>query len=134
MLGHLMMAAPGLVDAIRRDVGLAFAFAGAGVVAIFALNGPEVLTSSFGRWTWLTVLILVFVVAQAWGWVLGVWAVGMRARVFTRPLPRVIAALSMPFFLLHQPVILAVAFLTVGRAWNIPATWAAIALPSFVVT
>ena len=58
----------------------------------------------------------------------------MRARVFTRPLPRVIAAGSMPFFLLHQPVILAVAFLAVGRAWNAPATWAAIALPAFVAT
>ena len=47
VLGHVVMAAPGLVDAIRRDVGLAFA--GAGVVAIFTLNGTEVLTNSYGR-------------------------------------------------------------------------------------
>jgi hypothetical protein len=64
VLGHLVMAAPGLVDAVRRDIGLAFTLAISGVVAIFAMDGPDVLTTSFG-WTWLTVLILVLVVAQA---------------------------------------------------------------------
>lgn len=134
VLGHLVMAAPGLVDAVQRDIGLAFTLAISGVVAIFALNGPDVLTTSFGSWTWLTVLILVLVVAQAWGWVLGVWAAGMRFTAFARPLPRVVAAAAMPFFVLHQPVILAVAFVAVGRGWGIWATWLTIALPAFVIT
>jgi hypothetical protein len=134
VLGYVVMAAPGLVDAVRRDIGLAFTLAIGGVVAIFVLNGPEVLEASFGSWTWLNVLILVLVVAQAWGWVLGVWAAGMRFTAFARPLPRLVAAAAMPFFLLHQPVILAVAFVAVRLGWGIPATWLAIALPAFVVT
>jgi hypothetical protein len=101
VLGHLVMAAPGLVDAVRRNIGLAFTLAISGVVAIFVLNGPEVLATSFGSWTWLTVLILVLVLAQAWGWVLGVWAAGMRFAAFACPLPRLVAAAAMPFFVLH---------------------------------
>jgi hypothetical protein len=134
VLGHFVMASPGLVDAVRCDIGLAFALAIGSVVAIFVLNGPDVLATSFGKWTWLTVLILLLVVAQAWGWVLGVWAAGIRFAAFARPLPRLVAAAAMPFFVLHQPVILVVAFVAVTWAWGIWATWLAIALAAFVVT
>jgi glucan biosynthesis protein C len=58
----------------------------------------------------------------------------MRFMAFARPLPRVVAAAAMPFFVLHQPVILAVAFVAVGWGLGIWATWLAIALPAFVVT
>jgi hypothetical protein len=39
----------------------------------------------------------------------------------------------MPFFVLHQPVILAVAFVVVGWSLAAPVQWLLIAVPSFVL-
>ena len=50
----------------------------------------------------------------------------MRVRWFGSPLPRTLGATAMPFFLLHQPVILAVAFVVIpwelGVAVELPTT------------
>ena len=38
----------------------------------------------------------------------------MRVPAFARPLPRIVSDAAMPFFVVHQPVIVAVAFVVVG--------------------
>jgi peptidoglycan/LPS O-acetylase OafA/YrhL len=51
-----------------------------------------------------------------WGWLVAVLGGGMRLRAFQRPLPTPVARAAMPFFLVHQPVILVIAYYVVD--WN----------------
>jgi hypothetical protein len=49
-------------------------------------------------------------------------------------LPSTIAAAAMPFFIVHQPVILAVAFAVVRWGIPAPAEWLVLATVSFVLS
>lgn len=71
---------------------------------------------------------------QAWAWVLFLLGLGMRVRAFSRPLPRTVSAAAMPFFIVHQPVILAIAFFVVRWDMGIFPKWAVIAVIGFVVS
>jgi hypothetical protein len=53
---------------------------------------------------------------QGWAWAVAALSVGMRVARFRRPLPGAVADSAMPFFLVHQPVILGLAFFVV--AWD----------------
>lgn len=134
VLGHVVAASPSLLAAVRRDALPALVLGVAGLAGALALDAPSVLADWDGSWSLRPVLIFVLIAAQAWGWVLAVWGGGMRLPAFRRPLPRVLGDAAMPFFVLHQPVILAVAYVAVGRGLGIPATWLLIAVPSLGVT
>lgn len=135
LLGYVVTASPRLVTAVGRDIGPALALGVGGVVAVFALDAPDFFASWDGRtWSWRPVVLLVLIVAQAWGWVLAAWGSGMRVAAFRRPLPRAVGDAAMPFFVLHQPVVLAVAYVAVGLGLGIPLTWLLIVGPAFVVT
>jgi peptidoglycan/LPS O-acetylase OafA/YrhL len=74
------------------------------------------------------------ITVQAWAWVQVLLGLGMRARTFRRALPRPVGAAAMPFFLIHQPVILAIAFFVVRWDAGIAAKWGVIVLTSFVIS
>ncbi len=74
------------------------------------------------------------IAVQAWAWVHVLLGLGMRARSFRRPLPRAVSAAAMPFFLIHQPVILAIAFFVVRWDAGIALKWGVIVLGSFVLS
>lgn len=134
VMGHVLMTQPRLVAAVRRDVVPALALGAGGVAAVFALDAPGFFDTWEGQvWQWPAVLLLVLIAAQAWGWVLALWGLGMRAPAFQRPLPRVVADAAMPFFVLHQAVIVAVAYVVVQWDLSVPASWALVAVPSLVV-
>ncbi len=58
---------------------------------------------------------------------------GMRVAGFQRPLPRAVGDAAMPFFLVHQPVILAVAFFVVQWDAGIAVKLPAVLASSFLV-
>lgn len=55
-------------------------------------------------------LIIGLLSLQGWAWAVAALSAGMRVLRFRKPLPGTVADSAMPFFLVHQPVILALAF------------------------
>ena len=134
--GYVLMSDGRLMAAIRRDVMVALAVAVlvdaamllSGVLSFIASweKAPSYSFAYAGSW--------LLVGLQAWAWVLFLLGLGMRVRAFSRPLPRTVSAAAMPFFIVHQPVILAIAFFVVRWDMGIFPKWAVIAVSGFVVS
>jgi peptidoglycan/LPS O-acetylase OafA/YrhL len=134
--GGVLMSDRRLTDAVRRDVRIAFAVAltvdlvmiATGVVGFVEDWADDPSYSPLYVWSYFLVAV------QAWAWVLAFLGLGLRAGRFSRPLPRSVGDAAMPFFIVHQPVILGVAFAVVR--WGAPALveWVAIAAVSFAVS
>jgi glucan biosynthesis protein C len=115
VLGHLVLSDERLVEAVRRDLvpGLVLGL-GAFVIGVATgiigfletwWNDPE--------YSWPYVWYSVLITFEVWGWLVAVLALGMRLPAFQRSLPVPVARVAMPFFLVHQPVILAIAYYVV---------------------
>lgn len=115
LAGALLWADRRLVAAVGRDLRPALYVALAGTGALIA----ALTTGAFERWSdgpaysWSSALLYIVITVWAWGCILVALALGLRATRFQRPLPQLVSAAAMPFFLIHQPVILAVAFVVV---------------------
>jgi glucan biosynthesis protein C len=83
-------------------------------------------------YSWAYVWFFVLITVNAWGWILAALNLGLRGRAFRRPLPQPVATAAMPFFLVHQPVILAVAFVVVQWDAGTDAKLAAVFATSLV--
>jgi hypothetical protein len=116
LVGYVLVSDPRFLAAVKRDlvpalvVGVVdFAILGAldpfGWVEGWAAD-PGYTPSYF--------LMLGLFSLQGWAWAVAALSVGMRVGRFRQPLPGVVADAAMPFFLVHQPVILALAFFIVG--------------------
>jgi peptidoglycan/LPS O-acetylase OafA/YrhL len=127
LAGAVLLADPRLIVAVRRDLFPALYVA----LAATATFGLAVASGLYDRWsdgpTWTATSVLVYPLLSvwAWAWMMFALALGLRAARFGRPLPRPVGAAAMPFFLVHQPVILAVAYVVVqwhaGIAVKLPA-------------
>jgi hypothetical protein len=71
---------------------------------------------------------------QAWAWAVAAFSIGMRVLRFRKPLPGAVADSAMPFFLLHQPVILGLAFFVVGWDAGIPVKLPVLLVLSFAAS
>lgn len=133
--GFVLMADERLVRAVRRDLWPALAVALAGMAGL-TVAGVE---SFIERWegstpySWGYLVFFGTVAVQAWAWSQAAMSVGMRVRAFQRPLPRVVGDAAMPFFIVHQPVIVAVAFVVVGWDAGILVKFLAVLLASFAI-
>lgn len=67
-------------------------------------------------YSWAYAAFFSGIAVQAWAWSQAATSFGMRLPAFHRPLPGGVSEAAMPFFVVHQPVIVAVAFVVVG--WN----------------
>jgi glucans biosynthesis protein C len=113
--GYVLMSDDRLIAAERRDlvpllvtaVTATAALVASDVVGFADRYGAAPPYSPFAAWIFFVLML------QSWAWTLVALSVGMRVRRFGRPLPRTVADASLPFFLLHQPIVLAVAFLVV---------------------
>lgn len=134
--GYVMMANGQLVDAVRRDVALALGLAVLVDLVILLTGVPGFLDTwrQAPSYSWPYLWSYLLVGVQAWAWVHVLLGLGMRARSFRRPLPRPVGAAAMPFFLVHQPVILAIAFFVVQWDAAIFPKWAVIVLSSFALS
>lgn len=118
VVGFLVLSDDRLIAAVRRDAvpGLALGL-GAFVVGV----GTGIIDFLEGWWedpsySWPYVWYSTLITFAVWGWLVTVLAFGMRLPAFQRPLPVPVARAAMPFFLVHQPVILAIAYYVVD--WN----------------
>lgn len=134
--GGVVLSDDRLAEAVRRDVVWALTFAIA-VDAAMLLTGVPGFIDAFGAnpaYSWMYVWAYAAIVAQSWAWVLVLLGLGMRAKAFRAALPRRIVEASMPFFIVHQPVILAVAFWVVRWDAGIAAKWVIVAGASFTIS
>jgi glucan biosynthesis protein C len=122
LVGYLLAADQRLLAAIHRDLGPALiaGIAGFGLLVAsgaieWAEPGMEDPSSSLPY----AFAFFIFSV-QAWAWALAALSLGLRLRTFARPLPKKAASAAMPFFIVHQPVILAVSFVAVGMGVTLP--------------
>ena len=134
--GYVLMSDARLMAAIRRDVMVALGVAVL-VDAAMLLTGVPSFIASWEKapsYSFAYAVSWMLVGLQAWAWVMFLLGVGMRARALARPLPRTMSAAAMPFFIVHQPVILAIAFFVVRWDAGIFPKWAVIAVSAFVVS
>jgi glucans biosynthesis protein C len=136
LLGHLLMCDPRLTHAVRRDLLPALMLGIAGMALVLATDVPGFLEQWWENpsYSWQYAGVFALLTVQAWGWILAALSLGMRAPALQRPVPGVVAAATMPFFIVHQPVILLVAFYVVQWDVGIAAKLAVVLIVSFFVT
>ncbi|MFI7065735.1 acyltransferase [Kribbella sp. NPDC050124] len=118
VVGALVMSDSRLIAAVRRDAipGLVL---GIGAFVTGVVTG--IIDFLEGWWedpgySWPYLWYSPLITLAVWGWLVAVLGGGMRLRAFRRPLPTPLARAAMPFFLVHQPIILLIAFYVVD--WN----------------
>jgi glucan biosynthesis protein C len=130
--GYLLFAHPAFAQAIRRDwpilltVAIVTTAAAAGIaltVDSFELEAPARTLQEF--------LIWALVVVNGWTWTTFMLYIGMRYLDFANRYLRYGQQAVLPFFLLHQPVILAIAFYVVQWDAGIPVKLMVVLFGSF---
>jgi hypothetical protein len=115
VVGFLVMSDERLIAAIRRDAvpGLVL---GLGAFILGLVTG--IIDFLDGWWedpgySWTYLWYSPLITLAVWGWLVAVLGFGMRAAAFRRPLPGPLARGAMPYFIVHQPIILAIAYFVV---------------------
>jgi len=137
LLGYIIYADDRLLTAVRRDRWLLFA---GGILSLVAF-GP--LFAAFGdqflEWgqtfvlPWSIILIFLFALSS-WCWALCVLYLAMKYLNFTNKWLVYGNETIMPFYLFHQPVIIAIAFFVVQWDAGIPVKLLVVVLGSLLVT
>ena len=135
LAGGVLLSDGRLAGAVRRDLVPALWLGIVGAAVLLAGGVVEFFEAWDGRtYSWTYAWMVALFTVQTWGWVVSALSLGMRARFLDRPPPRSVSAAATPFFLLHQPVILAIAFPVVRWAAGIPLKLAVVLLGSFAVS
>jgi peptidoglycan/LPS O-acetylase OafA/YrhL len=118
VVGFLVLSDDRLITAVRRDAvpGLVL-----GITAFVTGVVTGIIDFLEGWWeepgySWPYVWYSPLITLAVWGWLVAVLGGGMRLAAFRRPLPTSLARAAMPFFLVHQPIILVIAYYVVD--WN----------------
>jgi glucan biosynthesis protein C len=137
ILGYVIYSDDRFLSAVRRDRWLLFA---GGVMGLVAYGG---LSAVFGdqafEWAltfvvpWSIILILVFVL-MSWGWALNVLYLAMAYLNFSNKWLVYGNDTIMPFYLLHQPVIIVIAYFVVQWHAGIPLKLLVVVISSFLIT
>ncbi len=121
VVGYVGMSDERFLVALRRDdVPLVCL----GLIGFVALIGPGVVDRA-EQWlerptySWAYAFFLRLFSIQAWCWAAAAFGTAMRVRSFERRMPQHLADVAMPFFLLHQPAILAIAYFVVNTNLDI---------------
>jgi hypothetical protein len=94
---------------------------------LFGVSAPA-FQGRLGDWT---ASLLSY--ANAWCWVLGIWGLAIRYLSFDRPFLRYINEGVLPFFILHQTVLLMVGFVIMGWEIHDGFKWILVFSVSFIV-
>ncbi len=118
VVGFLVLSDDRLIAAARRDAvhGLIL-----GITAFVTGVATGIIDFLEDWWedpgySWPYVWYSLLITLAVWGWLVAVLGGGMRLRAFRQPLPTPLGRAAMPFFLVHQPIILLIAFYIVD--WN----------------
>jgi glucans biosynthesis protein C len=136
VVGYILVSDPRFLAAVRRDLVPALVVGVVGFATLGALDpiGWAEAWEADPAYTPSYFLMIGLFSLQAWAWAVAALSIGMRARRFRTPLPGAVADSAMPFFLLHQPVILALAFYVVGWDAGIPVKLVVLLVLSFTVS
>lgn len=135
LAGALLLSDARLLRAVRRDVRPAGYLAGISAVLVVAIMVTGVLEPAVDvPGSWASAAVWFVVTVWIWAWLNLALGWGLRVRRFGRPLPPPVGAAAMPFFLVHQPVILSVAFFVVRWPAGIAVKWLAVLVSSLTVT
>jgi len=135
VLGYVLFAHEGFTRAIRRDWPILLTIGIVTTVAWVALaitaesldlEAPPRTLRDFVLWTVITI--------NGWCWTTFMLFVGMRYLNFSNKWLQYGQEAVLPFFLLHQPVIMAIAFYVVQWDTGIPLKLLTVVIGSFVVT
>lgn len=127
--GFVIFAEPRLEAAVRRQgaaiLGIAVL---ATVVGMMLTSGKDIRYGSFDYTFWMGYRAL-----GSWCWVLGFLGLGLRTRVTGGPVLRYASEAVLPFYMLHQTVIVTIGYFI--AAWSIPVLpkYLLLAASSFVV-
>ena len=135
LAGYLLYADERFLRAIRRDRWLVLAVGIAallGILATMALGEAETLFTTPGSFAYY--LFWAIACIDAWCWSLTMFYVGMRFLDFSNRWTRYGQQAVVPFYLLHQPVIVAIAFYVVQWQTGVTVKWLVLVSASFVVT
>jgi peptidoglycan/LPS O-acetylase OafA/YrhL len=122
LIGFLFFSDDRFTAAVRRDVWPALGLAVAATALIVAgIPAPLASAVDQGGWTFLAMGALF--AAEGWGWTLVVLNIGMRAARVQRPVSEHLGDAVLPLYVIHQPVILAVAFFVVQWPLGILPKW-----------
>ena len=135
LAGYLFYADERFLRAIRRDRWLVLAVGIAallGMLTTLALGEAETLFSTPGSAAYY--LFWACAAVDAWCWSLTMLYVGMRFLDFSNQWTRYGQQAVVPFYLLHQPVIVAIAFYVVQWQASVTVKMLVVMLASFVVT
>ena len=135
--GYIIYSDDRFLNAVRRDRWLLFSAGIMGLLAFFGLSavyGDIVFEWSLTFvWPWSIVLILAFTL-MSWGWALFVLALAMTHLNFSNKWLAYGNETIMPFYLIHQPVIIVIAYFVVQWQAGIPLKLLAILIGSFLIT
>jgi hypothetical protein len=135
LAGYVLYADERFLRAVRRDRWLVLAVGIAallGLVAMFAMGDAETLFSTPSNPGFY--LFWACAVVDAWCWSVVMLYVGMRFLDFSNKWTRYGQEAILPFYVLHQPVIFAIAFYVVQWEAGVTVKMLAVTLGSFVVT
>lgn len=136
VVGYLVMSDDRLLAAVRRDavpglvlgVGAFVLGVVTGIIDFLDVWWPD--PGYSWQYLWYSPLITLAV----WGWLVAVLGLGLRVPVLQRTLPPALARAAMPFFIVHQPVILAIAYFVVRWDAGLGAKYAVLLPTAFAAS
>jgi len=137
IIGYIIYSDDRFQGAVCRDRWLIFASGVLGLVtffALFAVYGDVALEWSLTYVVpWSIILIFAFTL-MSWGWALTVLYLAMKHLNFSNKWLEYGNEIIMPFYLLHQPVIIVIAFFVVQLETGVPVKLLVILIGSFLIT
>jgi peptidoglycan/LPS O-acetylase OafA/YrhL len=137
VLGYIIYSDDRFVNAVRRDRWLLFV---GGVIGLLVYGGLSVVFGDQAfEWAltfvvpWTIILIFVFVL-MSWGWALNVLYLAMKYLNFSNKWLVYGSDTIMPFYLLHQPVIIVIAYFVVQWDVGIVPKLLVIVIASLLIT
>jgi peptidoglycan/LPS O-acetylase OafA/YrhL len=134
-IGFVLMSDQRFLAAIRRDLWIAFGVAVVSAVGL-VVTDLEGWASTLGDrgldWTYPAMGLLF--ATEGWAWTVVILGIGMRAARLQQPVGQTVGDAVLPVYVIHQPVILAVAFFVVQWPLGILPKWLVVFGVSAVIT
>jgi glucan biosynthesis protein C len=126
LVGFVFFADDRFLAAVRRDLRAALAVALVSTTLLVATPVGGLLTTMDEGFDAAHFMAGVLFALEGWAWTLVVLNAGLRFRRFQRPVSAALGDAVLPVYVLHQPVILAVAFFVVQWPLGILPKWIAV--------
>lgn len=123
VIGFLFVSDDRFLAAVRRDGWLVFGVAAGATVLLFATPVGGLMATMEDDFDLAHFAVGILFAIEGWAWTLVLLNVGLRVAQLQRPVAPRIGDAVLPVYVIHQPVILAVAFFVVGWPVGILPKW-----------